>query len=304
MSLGMPLENSNLSPFMLGLSLPNAASTSVLRTGASAWSLTAHWVSNYAEAERGAALVTSDGETFIGTLRVARGFDGFEVGVAMPYVRHSGGFLDSIINDWHEFFGLPQGGRDAAPDDRLLYQLREGSAVITRNASSRGVGDVRIHLARGLEWGVGSTAARLTFKLPTGDLDRLTGSGGLDATASIHHERALSERVHVGAWLGVSALSLPDDRRDIARQTAVGGGIVVRMNVSSSIMLKAQWASHSPIYDSALSVLRQAPGILSFGGSVQLSAQDVVDISVLENWPNGDASPDFSFGFTWRRTSL
>lgn len=176
-------------------------------------------------------------------------------------------------------------------------------ATILLNSPSSGVGDEKIPLARAFGTGQGATAARLTIKLPTGELDTLTGTGGVDAGVSVHHDRRDSRRISLGARLGASRLSLPDDRRDIARQAVVGGGIVARMNITPAMVLKAQWASHSPVYDSEFSVLRHAPGILSFGGSIRLSPRDIVDLAVLETWPNGDTSPDFSFGFTWRRSS-
>ena len=288
---------------MLGFSLPTTAPASLLGRSESAWSVTTHWISNFVEDRRSNLAAVSDGETFIGSLRYARGFGDFEIGIDLPYVRHSGGFLDSIIVDWHDFFGLPQGGREGAPDDRLLFQLEERNASIRLDSPSKGFGDAKIHLARAIDIGEGATAGRLTIKLPTGELDALTGTGGVDVSASIHHDRNLGGRFSIGGWLGASRLSLPDDRRDIARQAVVGGGIVVRMNITPAMVLKAQWASHSPVYDSELSVLRHAPGILSLGGSIRLSPRDVVDVAVLENWPNGDTSPDFSFGFTWRHSS-
>ncbi len=301
--LARPLENANLSPFMMGLLLPTTAPASILGRGESDWSVATHWISNFVEDRRGNRAAVGDGETFIGSLRYARGFGDFEVGIDLPYVRHSGGFLDSIIVDWHDFFGLPQGGRDVVPDGRLLFELREANSSILLDSPSKGFGGAKLHIARALEIGKGTTAGRLTIKLPTGELDEFTGTGGVDVSASIHHDRNLTGRFSIGGWLGASRLSLPDDRRDIARQAVFGGGIVVRMIITPAMVLKAQWASHSPVYDSELSVLRHAPGILSFGGSVRLSSRDVVDIAVLENWPNGDTSPDFSFGFTWRRSS-
>ena len=301
--LAVPLENANLNPLLLSHALPGVAPVVPLGPGQSSFSLRTHWVSNFADSGNDTAVAVLDGETFIGSLRFARGIGAFEWGIELPYVRHSGGFLDPIIVDWHDFFGLPQGGREMVRDDQLRYEITARDTAVLLDRPVRALGDVRLHVARPVVTKVGATSWRIEVKAPTGDLDRLTGTGGVDATVSLHHERTLNERWSIGAWAGASWLSRPDDRAELARQGILGGGIVARMKLTGSVVLKAQWAGHSAAYDSDLPVLRRAPGILSFGGSIRLGARDVLDIAVLENWPNGEASPDFSFGLAWRRFS-
>jgi len=46
---------------------------------------------------------------------------GLEIGAEIPCVVVGGGFLDDFIVKYHDAFGFPQGGRDDAPRNRLLY---------------------------------------------------------------------------------------------------------------------------------------------------------------------------------------
>ena len=43
----------------------------------------------------------------------------WQVGIEVPYIRHSGGFLDDFIYDWHDIFGLPQNGRTKENSDGI-----------------------------------------------------------------------------------------------------------------------------------------------------------------------------------------
>ncbi|PWG73499.1 hypothetical protein DF186_22760, partial [Enterococcus hirae] len=57
----------------------------------------------------------------------ARGFGS----VRLPLLPQGGGFMDSILVDWHDFFGLPQGGRDRVRNDqyRFFYE-RDGEVLL------------------------------------------------------------------------------------------------------------------------------------------------------------------------------
>jgi len=66
-----------------------------------------------------------DGEFLRTTLWVKEGLtDRIEVGIELPFLHNTGGFMDSAIEDFHDFFGFPQGKRDKNPDDQYtaVYQ--------------------------------------------------------------------------------------------------------------------------------------------------------------------------------------
>jgi Protein of unknown function (DUF3187) len=75
----------------------------------------------------------------------------WEWGVQIPYVGYDGGSLDSFIEDWHAAFGLPKGGRNNAPRNRLnFFYQRNGVTQLSLTNASAGIGDVR--LTAGWQW--------------------------------------------------------------------------------------------------------------------------------------------------------
>ncbi len=96
----------------------------------------------------------------------------------LPLIDNRAGQLDRLILDWHDFFGLPQGGRDQAPLDRLLmYWQVDGQDRFRIEQPVSGIGDLQ--LAAGYRL---SPQSELWFALemPSGS-DPLLSNGGIDA---------------------------------------------------------------------------------------------------------------------------
>ncbi len=49
---------------------------------------------------------------------------GWQLQVSVPLVHYEGGHLDSTIDDWHRFLGLPRGDRPARPENELEFYYR------------------------------------------------------------------------------------------------------------------------------------------------------------------------------------
>jgi hypothetical protein len=107
---------------------------------------------------------------------------GIELGVALPFHIMYGGFLDSFISSYHDAFGFPNEVRGRTTNNlyELLYEV-DGFALLERNEKSAGIGDVTISAKKALlEKGDNLLAIRAALKLPTGNQERLTGSGKTD----------------------------------------------------------------------------------------------------------------------------
>ena len=166
-------------------------------------------VANSFDAGRSSAdAVVLDGESERAEFRVMWGVaPGWEAGIEVPFIRHSGGYLDDFIVDWHDGLGLPQNGRDMAIQDQLRfgYSSVEQSFLLADDAS--GIGDVTLFLARKLHRSERSaTSLRGHVKLPTGDENKMLGSGGYDAGVSLHHIRELTQWLSMGVmgWCYIS----------------------------------------------------------------------------------------------------
>jgi hypothetical protein len=133
-----------------------------------------------------------DGETMRVVLDAGIGVGSrFEVGAEVPLISHSGGFLDSAIDSYHDRFNLPDGGRTAFARDRFRAgYIGDGESIFfDRGTAGIGLGDIVLTGKALLLRGRRSTptiSASFSVKLPTGDPDRLRGSGGTDYGASLH----------------------------------------------------------------------------------------------------------------------
>jgi hypothetical protein len=104
----------------------------------------------------------------------------------VPIIHDSGGILDSVISDWHRFFGLPQGSRPFYPKNQLVY-FYSGRGRVDITQSQTSLGDI----AGELGWFAIDDAHRtLSFwgglQAPTGSVAKLTGNGAWDGAAWAH----------------------------------------------------------------------------------------------------------------------
>jgi len=110
--------------------------------------------------------------------------DSFEIGMEFPLVHFNGGFLDSFIQEFHKFFGLPNGGRDLVPNNRFRYSfVANGTERFGFQSANIGIGDISFHLKHQVagedsDWPDLSWFAEIKF--PTGKRSRGFGSGTLD----------------------------------------------------------------------------------------------------------------------------
>ena len=167
----MPLRIANLNPFHLP-GAPASFDARVLRPGETelilSLDIASHLVTESSNGER----LLIDGETYRPALAVRRGLgEGWEHWIELSAVSHAAGAFDGFIESWHDVFGLPQGGRDAAPRDQLAINwTKDGAsrADVERDVSSPG--DVALGIGRAVAFPANNgLALRAAVTLPTGD---------------------------------------------------------------------------------------------------------------------------------------
>jgi hypothetical protein len=141
-----------------------------------------------------------DGETLRAVLSGRLGLnDRLEIGLEIPLLLHTRGFLDSPIDSYHAFFGFPDGGRTAFARDQYVIGYSDDGRTVFLDDSPPGlrIGDLVVSGRAGLvRGGTGRSAltASLAAKLPTGSIERFDGSGHADFAlglqASWRFERA------------------------------------------------------------------------------------------------------------------
>lgn len=298
-----PFRVTNQSPLVQIFGLPPAAGGQTLTAGASELLLGLDVASHFTEDTRGRETIVLDGETYRLALALRYGLaGGVEVGAEIPWVSHDGGFLDGFIEGWHDFFGLPQGGRDRASRNQLLFQYGEdGTEELRLDESADGLGDIRLTAAWPLvQQSSAAAALRASLKLPTGDSDRLLGSGSTDLALWL-----TGDRTYPSAWGefalygsgGVLLLSdgdiLPGRQRNLAGFATAGGG----WRPLDWLAFKLQFDGHTPLYDSDLTELGESLQ-LTVGGTLDWG-NTALDIGVGEDLVV-DSAPDVLFHLALR----
>ncbi len=304
-----PFSAQNQSPLVQIFGLPPMGSATIVARGKAEGNVILDYASNYVNDSNARENILLDGEsarlTLEGRFGIARGF---EAGVEIPFVVLGGGFLDSFIEGYHNAFGFPQGGRDQAPRNRLLYRyVRDGQERLLVDKSSYGLGDIRLKGA----WQLypetpsqpRSVALRASLKLPTGDSDPLHGSGSTDLALWITASDAQSlSGGNLTLFGGAGILAMTDGRilQDQQRHWVGFGGLGVGWSPLRWLALKIQTNAHTPFYnESDLKELNAVSAQLTVGGTLAFSDRITLDLGVTEDIIVATA-PDVVFHFDLR----
>jgi len=108
------------------------------------------------------------------------------INVRARLVSRSGGIADQAMWNWHQIFNLPQGGREDAPKNRLVYHLERDGRVIG-DLTRPGVALMDLDVAWIRPFGTAEAGGRIgaSVQLPTGKQSNFSGSGGTDGLAGM-----------------------------------------------------------------------------------------------------------------------
>lgn len=276
-----------------GFALPVLGDGAVLASGRAETALV-YDVTNEFVSEGDCAIecITLDGETSRLRLSHRRGFGkGWDVRLDVPLLHTGGGYLDGWIQDWHRWFGLPTGGREAAVNGQYRFRYaRGGVALLDVTETDSGLGDVTVGLGRRLG---PRLALRMQAKLPTGDAATLLGG---NAGGAIWLDGSLPLPP---GWDGYLAFGLSTNEQgevlESMQNTDVAfGGIGLLAPLTESVRLLMQLNAHTRLYeDSALTPLER-PGVpLTLGLQIRTGPRGRLDLGFQED-PSVNGSPDFT----------
>jgi hypothetical protein len=238
---------------------------------------------------RGNESIRLDGETYRLALELRYGLNQkTEMGIELPFISHSRGFMDNFIEGWHDTFGLTNSERNKTTSNTLSYQyIQNNETIVDMSEPTEGIGDVRLFAARQLFQDNSSALSIHTgLKLPTGSAQRLMGSGSTDLSVSLAYIQQRSfTRWQMTSFANAGLLFLGDSDILSRKQnsTAGFGSTGVIWDSGYSLDLKAQLDFHTKIYDSPLDQLGKNTIQLTVGGSLHLSPTTYLDIGVGEN---------------------
>ncbi|HSR11971.1 MAG TPA: DUF3187 family protein [Thermodesulfobacteriota bacterium] len=299
-----PFYTQNQSPLVQIFGLPFIGNPRVLPKGKGDVRLTVDLANTYIQDSNPKESILLDGESTRITVDARYGIlTGFEVGIAVPYIIQGGGFLDDFLIDYHNAFGFPQGGREQAPRNRLLYQYQKGrQSLLNVNQSGNGIGDLQLNggyqLYESPSKPSRAVALRSSLKLPTGDSDGLRGSGSTDVALWLvaGDDYGFSRgRIGVFGAAGIMGMTegnvLPDQQRN-----AVGfGALGIGWSPLRWLTLKVQANAHTSFYkQSDLRELNLSSVQLTMGGTLAFTEKISLDLGVTEDVVV-NTSPDVVF---------
>ncbi|RLA44872.1 MAG: hypothetical protein DRR04_09865 [Gammaproteobacteria bacterium] len=294
-----PLYVKNLSP-VAGLSgLPSQRDAATAESGTLAVALHSSLASHYVADSSSDEFLNLDGETLRFALELRYGLaDNWDVQLEVPWLDHSGGHLDDLIDDWHDFWGMSDGGRSDVPNDLLDYRYDTlGGAGFSLQDDASGLGDISLSLSHAFYSRDNSVASLvLGYKFSTGDEDDFLGSGGDDAFVALRFSGPQLSDLPL-SWHGqVGYLRAGDSDilGDVQEQDLWFAGLAMDWRVADRWSIILQVDSHAAPADSDITALGDDAVMATVGVRWRFAQDWSVDASVVEDI-RVETAPDVTF---------
>ncbi len=264
-----------------------------------------HWNTAYSNLFLAGQNPTTSFEMDGELMRTALGLEfglggGWELGIELPFIHSSGGFLDEFVVKWHEAFGLPDQGRQHLPRNRFLVKAtHQGNTVYEVEETSLALADVPIVLGFSAlepsETQPYGLAFRAGIELPTGDDNAGFGNGGLDFALGLVGEW----RIHPVAFtthLQHSFAATPDRYEasgfDYGDVSSAGIGLELALSDDSWLLLQTEWET-STLRGLDLARTAKEQWLLWGGLRFRVAARTRLELALAEDLSTFIA-PDFS----------
>ena len=291
-----PLRNHN--PFLQIFGLPSFQTAALAQPDQWDFGLAIDIANDADDADRIVERLIIDAESRVVNFSLRRRIsERMELGIDVPYVRHSGGSLDSLIFDFHDLVGLSNSNRDGPQDQYRLYYEQQGVALFDTDVPTSGIGDVQISAALELT----NLTLRAAVKAPTGDPDKFTGSGAADVSLGVYGGGVtswLDRELSYSGFFGVLALGNGDIMPDLQRSAVPYGGAALRWQATPRFALATQLSVQGPYFDVDLDELGGSTFQLAFGADLRFK-RTLLRVAIVEDIAAG-AAPDFALHLSFR----
>ncbi len=198
--------------------------------------------------------------------------NGWSLGANLSVMSFSGGYLDAIIDQWHDTFGLPNGVRDQLPEDELaLLVQRDGNTLAQLSRTTTHAGDLEIVLAQpARRLGRGNWQLAYIVKLPTGREAEFSGTGALSLGAAGVGDLPLGNSGRWSMnWQVVAQWHANDTWQNLStRQWQLSATVNTALQLRPGWSLRAGLTSATTIVESDLRPFAKPPLSLDIGTSI------------------------------------
>ncbi len=228
----------------------------------------------------------------------------FELGIEVPVLSFSSGFMDDFLEGYHRAFGFSDYGRSGRPENEFLYEVRHNGTTVIKGRNGRtGLGDIRLTAKKEILVGDPLVSLRVDLELPTGDASAAFGSGGFDTGLACLVNKKLGEKfmsyVNIGAVLPgeLKAAEAVDLKTFLYGGAGIEAGPWKNLSLVGQILFQS-----SPFPKTSVPQVDRTAALLSFGARYG-TGKNLLELSVTED-PNTAGAPDFTLNFTYRRAFL
>jgi hypothetical protein len=235
-------------------------------------------------------------------LRFRKSFGNFiEIGIDLPIVSLTSGFMDGLLGSYHDSFGFPDYGRSERSDNKFLYELRKNRKLIIGGENGHiGLGDTNLSVKVPVLKGDPMISMRGDIEFPTGDAESGFGNDSLDAGISLLIDKKLSESVNTCVNLGAVS---PGDFKGydkIGLKDFLYGGASLEAMVWKDVSIIGQvFIQGSPFPKTGIAEVDRTAVLLSLGGRYQ-AENSSFEFSLTED-PNTAGAPDVTFNVTVKK---
>ncbi|MEZ5569632.1 MAG: DUF3187 family protein [Halioglobus sp.] len=293
-----PLYVKNLSPVAGLFGLPSQRSALTTPVGTLSAALHGSIASHYINDSNPGELINLDGETRRVALELRYGVaENWDLQLELPWLDHSGGDLDELIDDWHDLWGMADGGRSDIPRDLLDYRYATPQGGIALQDDASGVGDISLSLSHAFYREDGATASvALGYKSGTGDEQDFTGSGSDDVFVALRFSAEhLSDLPLVWhAQAGYLRAGRADRLAEFQQRDLWFAGLGMDWRFARRWSAIVQVDSHAAPLDSDLTATGDTAFLLAVGARWQFAEHWQLDLSVVEDI-GVETAPDVVF---------
>ncbi|MFO1520304.1 MAG: DUF3187 family protein [bacterium] len=266
-----PLKTRTQNPLYLLFLSPTPESSATLEKGHFRFSVETT-LSNLIERDfpKNGVNVDMDMEVYRTALNFAYGFHpNFEAGIQLPFLSLNGGFMDGIIQGYHNLFGFPNEGRNKVPNNRYSYKItRGGKTLYSVSSQAFGFSDLNVYLKYQMMKEEGrrpGLSLRVSLKFPTGERDNGLGSGAPDFDFNLALEKSF-KRLHSYTNLSYLVLGGFDPLDDYVQPLALTFSQAFEVNITHIASVVAQIKGGTPLFhDTGTPKLDRMPLDLDIG---------------------------------------
>ena len=249
-----------------------------------------------------------DGESYFLALSMQYGATRWlELGIDLPLVAHTDGFLDNAIESWHDLWGLSNSRRGGPSNQLRFFYDNPMISSYELTSPSFGIGDVQltaaVPLSKSSDPGVGALVLRSSIKLPTGDDEMLRGSGAFDFSLGIYTSRSavLVERdLDFSGFAGVLFPGEGEILPALQRSAVAFGGAGATWRITDRFSIGSQIYAQDAYHDADLREIGGCSVQLALGGTYRFPRQRVSFVFALVEDVISNGTPDFALHFSVR----